>query len=130
MRRAPRPCLHTACPELVTVGSYCKAHDRGYDRRRPSSSVRGYDSTWRKIRSAKLNRDPFCYSCGDPANEVDHIDGNARNNDPSNLRSACKPCHSRRTAREQGFARPKAVSSRGVGSETDPPLNFSRYGFA
>jgi 5-methylcytosine-specific restriction protein A len=24
----------------------------------------------------------------------------------SNLRAFCRPCHSRRTAREQGFARP------------------------
>ena len=39
------------------------------------------------------------------ANEVDHIDGNPWNNEPGNLRSLCKQCHSRRTATEQSFGR-------------------------
>lgn len=37
-----------------------------------------------------------------PATEVDHIDGDNTNDDPSNLQSLCKPCHSRKTVEEQG----------------------------
>lgn len=61
-------------------------------------------------RPAALAREPLCRMCKEhglvtAATEVDHIDGNSRNNDPDNLRSLCKPCHSGRTARDQGFAR-------------------------
>lgn len=37
-----------------------------------------------------------------PATEVDHVDGDASNNDPSNHRSLCKGCHARKTVRENG----------------------------
>jgi 5-methylcytosine-specific restriction protein A len=36
------------------------------------------------------------------ATEVDHVDGNSQNNLFANLRSLCKPCHSAKTARENG----------------------------
>jgi 5-methylcytosine-specific restriction protein A len=75
-----------------------------YDRTRGSAASRGYDAKWRVVRAAHLKRYPACVWCADRATEVDHIDGNARNNVAANLRSACKPCHSRRTARDQGFA--------------------------
>lgn len=32
------------------------------------------------------------------ATEVDHIDEDSHNNDPSNLQPLCKPCHSSKTA--------------------------------
>jgi 5-methylcytosine-specific restriction protein A len=38
------------------------------------------------------------------ATDVDHEDGNAANNAPSNLRSLCHACHSRKTAtQDRGF---------------------------
>ncbi|WP_291295831.1 HNH endonuclease signature motif containing protein [Elioraea sp.] len=40
-----------------------------------------------------------------PARDVDHIDGDARNNARSNLRPLCHSCHSARTARDQSFGR-------------------------
>jgi len=62
-------------------------------------------ATWRKIRRYQLEIEPLCRHCRDagrvtPANEVDHVDGNAFNNHPENLASMCKPCHSRKTAIE------------------------------
>ena len=39
-----------------------------------------------------------CQDCGKFGNECDHIDGRTENNLDSNLRTLCKPCHSKRTA--------------------------------
>lgn len=47
------------------------------------------------------------------ATQVDHIDGNSRNNDPANLRGLCASHHSSRTAKDQGFASSRAVGGRG-----------------
>lgn len=75
---------------------------------RLSSHRRGYDSTWRKLRRVKLDRDPLCQHClerdrTEAATEVDHItpieDGGARL-DLANLQSLCKSCHSKKTARD------------------------------
>jgi len=106
------------CRALVTgpIG-YCAAHvreaARRSDSRRGSSTARGYDYAWQsRIRPAALIREPLCRFCTEAgrttvATEVDHIDGDSRNNEPANLRALCKPCHSARTARDQGFARPR-----------------------
>jgi 5-methylcytosine-specific restriction protein A len=76
---------------------------------RPSGSRR-YPASWRVVRIAHLRREPLCRFCAErgvvtAATEVDHIDGDRMNHVPANLRSACKPCHSRRTARDQAFGR-------------------------
>lgn len=85
---------------------------RWIDRRRPSPAERGYDRDWYRVRRLKLSRDPVCEFCQERlATEVDHILTIRERPDlrlvMTNLRSACRPCHSRRTAREQGFARPR-----------------------
>lgn len=80
-----------------------------YDKRRPSPAERGYDGAWRRCRALFLAANPKCSWCPDPATEVDHK--LSPKTHPhlrlswSNLRGGCKPCHSRRTALEQGFAR-------------------------
>lgn len=56
------------------------------------------------IRAEVLLRDNWtCCECGRYGNEVDHIDGDARNNpeDGSNWQTLCKSHHSAKTAREQ-----------------------------
>ena len=78
---------------------------REVDRNRGTTAQRGYGSHWQRLRKVILASEPLCRSCGVIAEEVDNIDGDSRNNDPANLRPLCKPCHSRRTARDQGFAR-------------------------
>ncbi len=94
------------------------------DDRRESSSKRGYDAAWRKCRKLFAEKHPVCCTpdCGAPTEEVDHIESVADRPDLklkwSNLRPLCKPCHSRRTATEQGFAKPKAAEVAGDGQRT------------
>ena len=107
----PRPCTQPGCPKVVRGrSSRCPAHvrerRRQHDERRGSSAQRGYGRQWRKVRVAHLSRKPLCRFHAErgevvSANEVDHIDGNSSNNEESNLRSLCKPCHSARTMRDQ-----------------------------
>lgn len=64
-------------------------------------------AAWRAIRMQVLGSEPLCRTCAAKgvtrgANHVDHIDGDAHNNSPENLQPLCAPCHSRKTAREDG----------------------------
>jgi 5-methylcytosine-specific restriction protein A len=85
---------------------------RQLDQQRPSARRRGYDRLWEKVRAQQLSEFPLC-DCGQIATVVDHIQSIQLRPDlrldRGNLRSMCKPCHDRRTARDQGFARPKAA---------------------
>ncbi|WP_099473330.1 HNH endonuclease signature motif containing protein [Stenotrophomonas maltophilia] len=64
-------------------------------------------SLWRRIRAVVLAREPLCRCCAEQgrvraATEVDHIDGDDANHTDSNLQPLCRPCHSAKTARENG----------------------------
>ena len=92
-----------------------REHERrkAIDEQRPGSAARGYDAAWRKLRAVFLRQHPDCATprCGAMATDVDHIvsirDRPDLRLDWGNLRSLCAPCHARRTARDQGFARPR-----------------------
>jgi len=106
------------CTARATRGGYCDdcflARQRAYEEGRPSAAARGYDREWQATRAAYLADNPWC-ECDDclqlpawrrpEATVVDHKDGlgplGPRGHDPSNLRSMTKPCHDRRTARDQ-----------------------------
>ncbi len=90
--------------------------DREYDRRRardPALTVARQirDSrSWRKVRAAKLKRDPLCEECRvhgvtERASTVDHVVGLAIApqlwKDPDNLRSLCTTCHAAKSAKER-----------------------------
>jgi 5-methylcytosine-specific restriction endonuclease McrA len=63
---------------------------------------------WQRVRALKLRETPLCEYCPPDrrklAEEVDHFkalsDGGAPF-DMANLRSACKPCHSQKTAHRE-----------------------------
>ena len=115
MRRAARVCPTIGCSNLVTgADRYCaectRKLQRSTDARRPSAAKRGYGAAWQRIRAEHLIMEPMCCECGSMASEVDHIislrDGGT--NDHANLRSLCKPCHSRHTASQGGgFGNPR-----------------------
>lgn len=73
-------------------------------RQEETGRVLGLDSSaWRKLRASVLREVPICEYCQKAlANEVDHADNDPSNNDRSNLVSACKPCHSRKTQQDMG----------------------------
>ena len=108
----PRPCPHCGtlirgrvrrCPEGMR--ELWRQQDRG----RPSASRRGYGGEWRKRRVAFLATHPTCDDCDQPATEVDHRIPLSQGglDEPSNYSTKCKECHSRKTATQSGFARPR-----------------------
>jgi len=78
---------------------------------RPNANQRGYGRQWRKIRAEKLAANPWCEYCQERieregkagiegpalACDVDHVDSNTANVSWGNLKSACRPCHNRKT---------------------------------
>jgi 5-methylcytosine-specific restriction protein A len=107
--KAKKPCNFIGCIELTTE-RYCEKHRRDEAKRvdqiRGTSTQRGYDSRWRKARASFLKRNPLCIECGRLASVVDHRTPHKGNYelfwDVSNWGSMCKPCHDRKTAREDG----------------------------
>lgn len=93
-----RLCSTPGCDELTVDARRCPAHIRAADRRRGTSSQRGYnDPAWRRVRKLVLERDEYrCRirgrGCTEVATTVDHIvplsAGGARL-DPANLQAAC-----------------------------------------
>lgn len=116
--KAPRPCTHPGCPELVTAGSRCTQHQREQfkhktkvamqdDRKRDDK--RFYDSAlWDRVRKQVLTKEPYCRECRRNkrltlAEVVDHIDriqaGGSRLA-ASNLQPLCARCHDAKRGRE------------------------------
>ena len=84
------------------------------DRRRGSSTARGYDYAWQKLRVRKLRADYLCASCESQgrarlACEVDHVIRITERPDLrltwDNLQSLCRPCHATKSASERAVDR-------------------------
>ena len=111
-----RPCRHPGCAALTREG-YCPAHKPAKAPRRASAEYHGWYSlpVWTDgLRPAQLLREPFCRECAKRglrtrATVVDHIVPHrgdwGKFIDPANHQSLCKPCHDRKTAREQAEER-------------------------
>ena len=107
--RAMTICAEAGCNERVR-GVRCPKHQRTYTRddNRPSSTARGYDKQWTRVRNAYLAQHPLCEDCHSKgiitaAREVHHkiriaVDRSKRL-DADNLMSLCRACHARRTMR-------------------------------
>ena len=111
-KRAQRPCAYTGCPNL-TRERWCKDHQGerwAYTQRRKGTSTqRGYGATWQKLRKLVIARDSgLCQPCMKqgkvtPFNAVDHIRPKEQGgtDDMGNLQCICKACHDAKTARER-----------------------------
>lgn len=111
---AARPCRHHGCGILSRDGSgFCQTHKSDVKKasnftKQLSRHVRGYGSAWEKLRIVILRRDGgLCQVCkaGDrlnPGEIVDHIKPKTEGgtDDPENLQTICKPCHTMKTALE------------------------------
>lgn len=109
--RSKKECRGAGC--FVTVARdvrYCPKCAPLYAKQdsRVSSSRRGYDRKWRKIRLRILRRDKWCVACLKkgrrvPAKHVDHIIPKRApffgTDDDANLQGLCHSCHSAKTAR-------------------------------
>lgn len=104
--------MPNAAPVHRYQGQRTEAQRKAASTRRLSSAA--YSHRWRKARVVFLAANPFCRFCLDRgvetlATQVDHIKDAADHPEiffeESNWRALCGPCHSRRTATEQGFAK-------------------------
>jgi 5-methylcytosine-specific restriction protein A len=96
---------------------------------------RGYDEAWGRLRRRFLKAHPWCCveGCRRRANEVDHIESFRGKPELrlewTNLRSMCKRCHSRRTARDQihaGRTQFELTACDASGNPTDPRHPWNR----
>lgn len=103
-----KPCSKTGCPRL-TRERFCEDHIQlanKYDQYRESAAKRGYGAKWRRARAGYLANHPICARCGDIATVVDHITPHKGNMalfwNTGNWQPLCKPCHDRKTVKEDG----------------------------
>ena len=122
--RTKRPCGKPGCNNLGS-GRYCEAHAnqpelqrRAFDEKRSADPLRKlYGSPrWKHTSRTVLLRDPICKDCGiEFSSNCDHIipariyvaqhGGDTEFFfDENNLQGLGQACHSRKTARECGFA--------------------------
>lgn len=106
-------CNKMGCNNL-TRERFCETHQSehfSYDKKRGSSSQRGYDFKWQKERKTFLQNNPLCVNClknnkYTPATVVDHIVPHKGNSnlfwDTQNWQALCQRCHNIKTAREDG----------------------------
>lgn len=113
-----KPCAAPACGALVRGVRYCPKHEyltrvvtQQHDERRESSTQRGYSYKWQQARKGFLAKHPLCTECErqgriTAATDLDHIIPHKGDKDAfwtrSNWQALCHPCHSRKTATEDG----------------------------
>ncbi|SMH30593.1 HNH endonuclease [Azospirillum agricola] len=121
--RSPLAILDTRTGTALAPVTSETERKRRLDQTRSTARQRGYDRDWERLRDAiVIERGCRCALCGTvvvlrkreataltPVAEVDHItsiqEAPELRLERSNLRVLCRPCHSARTARDQGFAR-------------------------
>lgn len=117
--RPQKPCVAQGCRALTRNARYCDEHahlakamaDKIADRKRETSTQRGYGYKWQKASKGFLTAHPLCAEhdrLGQvvAATEVDHIVPHKGDMalfwERANWQPLCRSCHSAKTAREDG----------------------------
>ena len=114
--RPQKPCNAQGCNKLTRNPRYCDDHLhllKSVTREKPreSSSARGYNYKWQQARAGYLAKHPLCCRCSlrdlvVAATDVDHIIPHKGDMalfwQRSNWQGLCGPCHSTKTATEDG----------------------------
>lgn len=129
MTRAPKACAEMSCTALVyDGGSRCVEHRKSWSGPRTESSKTTGTRYFNKvIRPAVLERDqyrcqirgPRCLGTADQADHIVELSVGGAPYELSNLRAACTPCHSHRTA-------VSAAAASSSGAAAPPPPTPSR----
>lgn len=99
-----RPKRHS--PASVNTPKYQPA-----EQQRGTSAQRGYGYRWQRARAGYLVKHPLCAECEkqgrvEAATDLDHVIAHRGDNDlfwdRENWQGLCQPCHSRKTATEDG----------------------------
>lgn len=108
------PCLDCGTPSTSTRCTRCT---RQRERRRGSSTARGYTSQWQ--RTARQHYGQPCHWCGRPADTADHLVPKAKGgtDDEANIVPACRSCNSSR--RDRGA--PPTRNDRSPSPDPAPP---------
>ena len=111
--RPKTPCKHPGCGTLIEYGQkYCTEHKSMHPEYTRAAGKRGYSSAWQKARKAYLTEHPLCVECMKlgrytQATVVDHINPHRGDKDlfwdRNNWQSLCKPCHDKKTGREDSL---------------------------
>lgn len=138
-------CRHPGCGKAIARPGYCDKHiddakqwddNRKAAFRQKRRALKTNSSEWRRLREMVLREKPLCADCLKEnrikeASVVDHIDGDATNNNRKNLQSLCASCHSKKTASEDGGFGNRRRYGGGAGqksgtlvSDTRPPSSF------
>jgi hypothetical protein len=86
-------------------------------RRQPDWSVKHRARTKLRQRPYSVHKKDFCECCGFKAIhpcqlDVDHIDGDHKNNEPDNLQTLCSNCHRLKTWLNKDWDKRKAAEDR------------------
>ncbi|HNR91521.1 MAG TPA: HNH endonuclease signature motif containing protein [Dokdonella sp.] len=104
-RKAP-----TFRPRNITAPKHNPQGKQATNRQRRRAFHTG-SKAWRQMREVILTRDGFvCAVCGCYGDQVDHVDGDSHNNDPSNLQTLCITDHSKKTRLEMQAPAPQTAS--------------------
>lgn len=100
------PCSQPGCAALAHYRGRCELHARNWEQRRGTTTQRGYDGAWQRLRRMVLADEPLCRHCAAAdritiATEVDHIvpldSAPHLRLERSNLQPLCHPCHDAKT---------------------------------
>lgn len=116
-RAAKVPCRQTGCAKLLDNPGYCDLHRKAVFKAQKQVVEIDYKErnrfyqrkVWKDARAAQLRAEPFCMHCRKKnklteATHVDHIvaiEYGGSMLDQRNLQSLCKPCHERKTRRDE-----------------------------